>query len=312
VAAASWLVFAAPQTWTYLQPFADGTLRSLQALFAGGHSVAPSTSAGPLGNRLLAAGAVLIVAALLPVGWWQVWRAHRYQPWVVAVAIVSVSWYVTVAVRFTVADGSELAGRAATFTFVPAAFMAALGLAHLVGAEVHRLARIVAFSAPAVVLLLMFDGLANGWPPYWERLPGAYQVAGSERSVGPEEIATASWTLAALGPGNRFATDLGSFSVLGSYGYQNPLQDVAYLYTSPAFTPLDASQAQAQALRYIWVDQRLSQSLPTSGQYFPDDPGAGKYTRPLPEADLDKFNHVPGVARIYDSGNIVIYELAEP
>jgi hypothetical protein len=32
----------------------------------------------------------------------------------------------------------------------------------------------------------------------------------------------------------------------------------------------------------------------------------------LTTADLDKFNHAHGVDRIYDSGNIVIYELSEP
>jgi hypothetical protein len=309
-AAISWMVFAAPLTWTYLQPFAEGTLRSLQALFAGGHSAAPSTSAGPLGNRLLSAGTVLAVSALLPVGWWEVWRTRRRHLWVVAMAVVSASWYVTVAIRFTVADGSELAGRAATFTFVPAALMMALALGRLLGAGAHRLARIVALSAPVVVLMLIVDGLANGWPPYWERLPGPHQVAGSERSVGPEEIAAASWALAALGPGNRFATDAGSFAALGSYGDQNPLQDVAYLYTSPVFTSSDALQAQAQALRYVWVDQRLSQALPASGLYFPIDPNADRYRHPLPAADLTKFNGAPGIARVYDSGNIVIYKLA--
>jgi hypothetical protein len=44
-------------------------------------------------------------------------------------------------------------------------------------------------------------------------------------------------------------------------------------------------------------------------RYFPVDPNVGNYTRPLPLADLTKFNQVPGVARIYDSGNIVIYDL---
>jgi hypothetical protein len=309
-AAASWMVFAAPMTWNYLQPLAEETLRSLQALFAGGQSAAPSTSAGPLGNRLLAAGTVLTVSVLVPVGWWQVWRTHRRGLWVVAMAVVSSSWYVTVAVRFTVADGSELAGRAATFTYVPTALMVALALGRLAGAGAQRLARFVAVSAPIVVVMLIVDGLANGWPPFWERLPGPHQIAGSERSVGTEEIAAARWTLAALGPGNRFATDVGSFAVLGSYGDQDPLQAVAYLYTSPTYTSSDAAQAQAQALRYVWVDQRLSQSLPASGLYFPIDPNAGKYRHPLPAVDLSKFNQASGISRIYDSGDIVIYKLA--
>jgi hypothetical protein len=75
------------------------------------------------------------------------------------------------------------------------------------------------------------------------------------------------------------------------------------------YSQSDTLRAQAQALRFVWVDSRLSKSLPAYGQYFPVDPRAGKYTHPLPAADLDKFNHVPGVGRIYDSGNIVIYEL---
>ena len=308
-AAVSWLIFAAPQTLGYLQPFAYSTLHSIQALFAGGQSAAPSTSAGPLGNRMLSAGTVLIVSVLVPVGWWQVWRTYRYQPWVVSMTILSVGWYVTVAVRFAVADGSELAGRAATFAYVPTAFMVALAIGHLAGVTVRWLSRMAVLSAPVIVLTFIFNGLANGWPPYWERLPGPHQVAGADRSVGPEEIAAAQWTLSNLGPGNRFATDTGSYSVLGTYGDQLPLPKVAYLYTSSSFSVSDVSQAQAQALRYIWVDQRLSQSLPASGRYFPVDANAGKYTHPLPSADLDKFDRVRGIARIYDAGNIVIYEL---
>jgi len=308
-AAAGWLVSAAPQTWSYLQPFADLTVQSIRALLAGGHSSAPPTSGGPPGDQLLGAAAVLIVSALLPVGWWQVWRRYRGQPWTVAMAILSASWYVLVAVRLTVTDGSELAGRAATFTFIPAAYIVALAIGHLAGIAVRWQARAVAAAVLVVLLMLMFDGLANGWPPYWERLPGAYQVAGSERSVEPEVIDGARWTLAALGPGNQFAADFGSYPVLGSYGDQNPLRNVAYLYTSPVYSQSDTLRAQTQALRFVWVDSRLSKSLPAYGQYFPVDPRAGKYTHPLPAADLDKFNHVPGVGRIYDSGNIVIYEL---
>lgn len=310
VAVVGWLLFAAPGTPAYLQPFVEGTLHSFRSLLAG-HASAPRTSVVPFGNRVLAAAAVLIISALLPVGWWQVWRRYRDQPWIVAMAIASVSWYLIVAVRFTVTDGSQLAGRAGTFVFVPAAYIAALALGYLADTAVRWQARIAGAAVLAAVISIIFDGLANGWPPYWERLPGPHQVAGFEQSVGPEEIAAAKWALAALGPGNRFATDFGSYAVLGSYGDQNPLRDIAYLYTSSVFTPLDAGQAQIQELRYVWVDQRLSQSLPASGQYFPIDPNAGKYTRPLPWADLDKFNYVSGIARIYDSGNIVIYQLAE-
>lgn len=309
--AIGWLLFGAPETWAYLRPFADGTIQSFRSLFSG-HTSGPTTSVGPLSNRLLAATAAFVVSVLLPVGWWQIWQRRRRQPWSVALAIVSASWYVIVAIRFTVADGSQLAGRAATFTFVPAAYVVALAVGHLASSAMRWQARIVSAAVLVVVLFILSDGLVNGWPPYSERLPGPHQVAGYERSVGPEEIATAQWTLAVLGPGNRFAVDFGSAPVLGSYGDQSPVHNVAYLYTSRLYTQADALKAELQALRYVWVDLRLGKSLPVSGQYFLDDPNAGKYKHPLSAADLEKFNNVPGVNRIYDSGNITIYELPGP
>ncbi|HEY5989070.1 MAG TPA: hypothetical protein VIV12_22225 [Streptosporangiaceae bacterium] len=318
VTIAGWLVFEAPQTLGYLQPAVEGTLQSFRILLAGGHSSAPPASAGPLGNQALGAAGVVTLSVLLPFGWWQVWRRLRHQSWVVAMAIGSASWYAIVAVRLAVADGSELAGRAATFVYVPAGFVAALALAQFI-ATAYRGRTIggpkrwhAPFAVAAVLaggLLLMFDGLANGWPPYWERLPGPHQVAGTERSVGPEEIAAARWALAALGPGNRFAVDSGSYPVLGSYGDQEPVRDIAYLYTSAAFTRSDVRRAQEQALRYLLVDRRLAAALPVSGQYFPVDPDAGRYSGPLRAADLAKFDSAPGVARLYDSGDIVIYDL---
>jgi hypothetical protein len=318
---AAWIVFVAKSTVSYLQPIIDEALQAFRAALEGRHSGAgPVTSAanGPLENQALAAAAVLMMSALMPVGWWQVWRRYRRQPWAVALAIGSLSWFVIVAVRLLVADGSELAGRASTFAFVPAGFIAALAVIRLtdnslrwpvIRANVRIRAPVVVAAAAVAALVFIFNGLINGWPPYWERLPGPYQVAGSERSVGPEQVASADWALTALGPGNRFATDEGDFPVLGSYGDQNPVLGDAFLYTSPTFTQSAAQQVQALDIQYALVDQRLSQQLPASGSYFPIDPNSGQYTRPLPLADLTKFNDVPGVARVYDSGNIVIYDL---
>ncbi len=314
-----WIVFAAPATLSYVQPVVASALQGFRDVLVGGHSSGSATTAtaGPLGDQALSAAAVLCISMLLPVGWWQVRRRYRRQPWVMAMAIGSVSWYVVVAIRLFVADGSELAGRAATFVYIPAGFIAALAVIRLtdnslrwpvIRANVRRRAPVVVAVAVVGSVMLVFDGLANGWPPYWERLPGPHQVAGAEQSVGPLEIASAQWADEQLGPGNTFATDNGDFAVLGSYGDQNPIDNVAYLYTSPTFTGSDVQQAAKQAIRYIVVDRRLSEALPASGSYFPgNDPG--RYTHPLPLADLTKFDHVPHVARIYDSGDIVIYHL---
>ena len=320
-ALAAWIAFAAPSTPSYLQPVVTGALDSVRALLTGGHAGAsPAVSAanGPAENQALAAAAVVIMSALVPVGWWQVWRRYRRQPWVVALAIGAVTWFVVVAVRLVVANGSELAGRASTFAFLPAGFIAALAVIRLtdntlrspaVRANVRRRAPVVVAGAVAAALVLVLNGLVNGWPPYWERLPGPFQVAGAERSVGPEQVASADWALAVLGPGNRFATDEGDLPVLGGYGDQTMVGEDGDLYTAPAVTPVAAELVQAQSIGYVLVDRRLSEMLPASGQYFPVDLNSGTYTRPLPLADLTKFDRVPGVSRIYDSGDIVVYDL---
>lgn len=314
-----WIVFAAQATASYLGPAVASALQSLRNVFASGHSSGAAPAAvGPLGNQALSAVTVLAFSVLVPVGWWQVWRHYRRQPWVVAMAVGSVSWYVVVAIRLFVADGSELAGRAATFVYIPVGFIVALAVIRLtdnslrwpvIRADVRRRAPLVVAVAVAGATIFVFDGLANGWPPYWERLPGPHQVAGADRSVGPLEIASAQWAEAQLGPDNTFATDVGDFAVLGGYGDQNPLSNVAFLYTSPTLTKSDIQQATDQAIRYILVDQRLSEALPASGSYFAND--SAQYTHPLPLADLTKFDHVPHVARIYDSGDIVVYDLGD-
>jgi hypothetical protein len=306
-----WVIFVAPDTITYFRPTFDGVLQGLNALETGGSAHAPSTSASPAGDQLLEGIGILVTTALVILGCWRIWRRHRRQPWILAATIGSIGWFVALAVRVWTPDGQELSGRAAAFALVPVSLVAALAIIELLNTSLRRkwTSSAVAFVMAAVVMLL-FDGLANGWPPYYERLPGPHQVAGFERSVGPQEIATADWSLWALGPGNRFAADFGTYPVLAGYGDQNPLQEVGYLYTSPKFTSAIARRARAQAVHYVLADQRLTQSLPASGAYFPGDTAV--YTRPLPLADLTKFDYLPGVARVYDSGDIVIYNLQGP
>jgi hypothetical protein len=303
--AVCWLTFAAPETISYLQPTAENTLRSVQSVVSGGHSSAPPVSNGPFSNRLLGMAAVLLASLILPFGLWHVWQNFRRQAWIVAMAIGSLSWYAVVAVRLLVADGSELAGRASTFVFVPTAFIAALAVPRVATILSRHVLTVACCIVAANVLL--FDGLANSWPPYWERLPGAYQAGGDERSVSPEGIDAAEWALSALGPGNRFAADIGNTPLLGSYGDQNPIFGVSFIYTSSTFRESDAEEIQALSIAYVLVDLRLSQMLPISGRYFAVDPN--HYSHPLSRAGLTKFNHIPGVSRSYDSGNIVIYSL---
>jgi hypothetical protein len=303
-----WIIFVAPDTITYFRPTITGVVQGLNALQKGGSSNSPSTSAAPFGNQILEGIAILVISSLLIFDSRRVWRRYRNHPWIIAMTIGSLGWFIDLAVRVATPDGQELAGRTATFVYIPVSLVAALALSKLVGVRfLLRWEPIVITVMAAGAVTLLFDGLANGWPPYWERLPGPHLVSSFERSVGPLEIATSDWTLSALGPGNRMASDGGIYPVLIGYGGQDPLQDIGYLYTTQKFSPSIAAMASAQAVRYVVVDSRLSQSVPAAGSYFPGDSTVA--TKTIPLADLTKFNHISGVARVYDSGDIVIYNL---
>jgi hypothetical protein len=60
---------------------------------------------------------------------------------------------------------------------------------------------------------------------------------------------------------------------------------------------------------FIVVDKRMSQQLPADGAYFTDDPRAGRYRSAIRVRDLDKFNGIAGVSRIFEDGTMTVYAL---
>ena len=304
-----WIAFIAPDTVSYFSPTVVGMVQSLKNLTNGGASGAASTSSSPFGNTALEAIGLLLITVLIAVGAWQTWKRHRRHPWIMGMAIGgTLGWIASLGIRLGTADGQELAGRAATYIYIPVCVLAALALTTLVNSSpVRRFGSAVTAVIVAAITALLIDGLANGWPPYWERLPGPHQVAAFEASVDPEEIAISYWSLAQLGPGWRIAADQGIYPVLIGYGGQNPQQQVSWAYATPTWTTADTSEAAAENIQYVETDTRLTKSLSPNGVYFPGD--TVMPTKPLPLVNLTKYNHIQGVARVYDDGTITFYDL---
>jgi hypothetical protein len=303
-----WISTVARFTISYFAPTVTGIVSGIEALSKNGTSQAPSASSGPFNDTLLGAGALLAITVLIGLGCWQAWRRHRRHPWIIGMMLGCLGWFVDLGIRLGTPDGQELAGRAATFVYIPVSVLAALALTRVVNSgPVRRWGAAVTAVIVAAVVTLLIDGLANGWPPYWERLPGPHLVASFEASVDPEEINTSYWTLQYLGPGNRIAADNGIYPVLLGYGQQNALQAISWLYASPTWTTKMQGMSYAQDVQYVETDIRLSQSLPPAGTYFPGDETPA--TKTIPLANLTMYNKIDGVARVYDDGNINIYYL---
>lgn len=305
----AWIAGPARDTISYFAPTVTGIVSGIQALTQSGQSTAPPTGGNPLDNTVLTLAGLLVTFVLILAGCWQAWKRHRRHPWIFGMMIGSLGWFGSVAVRLGTPDGSELFGRSATYVYIPVCILGALALTKLVNSQLtRRWGTGVTAVVVSVSVMLIVDGLANNWPPFWERLPGPHQVSAFEASVGPREVAIGNESLPELGPGNRIAADAGIYPALFGYGAQNPLQVIGYLYTSPTWTAATAAQANADNVQYVETDTRLTQSVPPGGgNYFPGDstPPAG----PLSRANLAKFNHIRGVARVYDDGTVSIYDL---
>jgi hypothetical protein len=303
-----WIATLGKATISYFSPTVLGILSGINSLSKNGDATAPTTTASPFSNQVLQYVGLLVLTVLIVIGCWQAWRRHRGHPWIIGMMIGCLGFFGFIAIRLATPDGQELAGRAATYTYIPVSVLAALALTRLVNSgPVRRWGGAVIAVVLVAVVTLIIDGLANGWPPYWERLPGPHQVSSFESSIGPEEIATSDWTLQYLGSGNRIAADSGIYPLLLGYGDQNALQQISFLYATPTWVPAIALEATQNQVQYVLTDGRLTQLLPLNGTYFPGD--ITFVTKTLPPANLDKFNHIGGVARVYDDGNINIYDL---
>lgn len=304
-----WIAFAARDTINYFSPTVTGIISGIQALTQSGQSTAPSTSTSPTNNTILEAVGLLVIFLLIVAGCWQAWKRHRRHPWIFGMMIGSLGWFISLGLRLGTPDGQELAGRSAIYVYIPVCILAALAMTRLVNSPLARRwgAGVTAVVVTASVVLVI-DGLANGWPPYWERLPGPHQVSAFESSVGPREVAIGNESLPMLGPGNRIAADAGIYPLFFGNGGQNPLQVIAYLYETPKWTLPVAKQASAQDVQYVETDTRLTKALPPGGgTYFPGQDSAD--TKTIPLANLTKFDHIEGVSRVYDDGTIRIYDL---
>jgi hypothetical protein len=63
-------------------------------------------------------------------------------------------------------------------------------------------------------------------------------------------------------------------------------------------------------IHYLVIDMRITQGAPLYGYYFENWEQKVVPTKiPLNPAALQKFDNLPNVSRIYDNGNIRIYDI---
>lgn len=261
----------------------------------------------PLGNRRPQPGVAVMQATML-----RAWHRNKGNAVALVFAVVALLYPVMLGLRLTT-SGWEIANRSSEFIFWAVAYVICLGFLALRSRRVAEGVWRAAFVIWATIIFL--GGTIAGWPP-WARLPGPYLVSADSRSVEPESIAAAEWAGLHLEAEGRIAADRINTLLLANYGHLWPVtHQHDRLYISPVYMSerlggYELGLIRAVRLQYALVDQRLAQSLPRVGVYFEvGEPGSERYSAPPPLENLMKFDRLPNVSRLFDSGNIQIYDV---
>ena len=86
--------------------------------------------------------------------------------------------------------------------------------------------------------------------------------------------------------------------------------DTAPVFFSSHVGPNELAILRRAKVRYLIVDLRLAYAYPKLGFYFePYEPGAFHHIAPIDLEVLTKFSTIPQINRVFDSGDIVIYDV---
>ncbi|HET8912946.1 MAG TPA: hypothetical protein VFN23_15845, partial [Ktedonobacteraceae bacterium] len=266
----------------------------------------------PVWERLISLFTVGAIMLALPFSWFCLWKRYRRNPLMWVFGLMTLLYPASLLLRLT-DTGSEASDRSSAFLFLGISSLLAIYIAQFW--PVRRL-NWIKTSLIGVTISLIFMGsiiLGAGIPPSF--LPGPYQVSADSRSIEPEGIQAAFWAHAYLGPNNRVATDRVNQFLMATYGGQyvvTPIGDhldVADVFFSSVVGDYEAALLQRAQIRYLVVDMRLSTGLPQVGFYIEQgEPDSFTRTSPMDRQYLTKFSTVPQINRLFDSGNIVIYD----
>ena len=312
----AWLLGVSSITIGYLVPHVSDSVQAMLRLIAGedtGRKLFQSSTgqASPL-ERVTGLASAGLTMLGLPFGLLQWWQQQRNNVASVLLVLSALAYPVTLVMRLTEASW-EIAARSASFVFIGVAYILALGIEQLRLSE-GRLwpTRLVFASCAAVVFA---GGVIAGRSP-WSRLPWPYAVGAESRSIEPQGIAAAEWARTFLGPDNRMAADRTNTSLMGSYGEQRVITEltdgvsISGVFLSPQLGSSELAVLRRARIRYLVVDRRLSTALPLGGQYYEKwERQIVAYSTPIELTTLDKFARIRDVNRIFDSGDMAIYDV---
>ena len=307
-----WEYEVAPSTGSYLLPvLRRGFQQTIDTLRgrSSGRGLFESTvgasheQVAPYWQRGIAIAAVGLIVLALPFGWRQITRRYTANPWVITLGIAAALYVAMLPMRLVPAAW-ETSNRSSEFLFV--------GVALTIGLAASRrwwTSRWFSPLAAVYIAVLLVGGVVAGWPPR-VLLSQPYRAQVGNAVIGTQPSAAASWAADVLGPNHRFAAPEAVGRELLVHGDQTAFVtsapfDIRGIVFGNVITSGMVSTLADRRIRYVATDRRASGDDSMGGYFFG---GAGNTAVVNPRA-AQKYNGFFGVDRIFDSGDIVVYDV---
>jgi hypothetical protein len=304
--------------WGYLSGYFRSTFNELGRIITGTSTarqlfINNTGQPTPIWDKLLMITSLALASFGIPFGLLSIWKQHRHNSLALMFGLTSFFYPISQVFLFTNL-GAGITDRSVAFLFLPVSYVLTMLITQLW--PTRKLNWKGSSLVTCAIAVLFLGGIILDAGPSWSNLPGHYFVVDDVRSIEPEGIQAALWASSSLGPNNRVMTDRINRLLMSTYGNQWPVTEledkvnVAPVFFASSFGVKEVALLRSARIRYLVVDLRLSTSLPVVGFYFENlSEGGFDLTAPISRDALIKFNTVPQIKRVFDSGNIVIYDV---
>lgn len=321
-AAVAWLVVVASSAVGYVSPVLFEAFKATLKTASGEeaprtlfHSSAGNPAAEtPILARFVSLASVGLLGLGFLAGIRPSWRMRNREPFAVLFCLGSIGFFGALALRFAPAAW-ETGNRAGEFFFIGLAFVVATGAGWLLkpGSRLRLRRDLLAVALVVTVI----GGAIAGW--VWDsQLAKPLRITADGHLIESESLELAHWAalhpptsaLASLNSDSRMLLSIGNAEgkTDATYGIERILEENKLDYWMlPELRRID--------VHYIVADRRIDGNDNIRGYFFREpQPGCAHPKEKeeveacglLPAAAMRKFARLP-IGRIYDSGNIVVY-----
>ncbi|GAA0588443.1 hypothetical protein GCM10010172_86990 [Paractinoplanes ferrugineus] len=313
-----WLLWVAPKTASYLDPYLGRALNQFAAMFADNGESGRTLfkqSIAPWWEQKTAFAAqicALVLVAAAAVNFWKqgFFKRGEREPAALAMLVLG-ACYFPAAVLILTPSGAEGARRSWAFSYLGIALV----VAPLAVRLLDRWAAKAAVALLTVFAIVLVGNTAAGMNPSY-RFPGPPVYGSDTRAMTPEVVAASQWLRATQGRDLRIVADRYSGLIFGSFGGQEPVTgsvtfptyDVYLAQPGKPVSPQLIAQLSGWRFSYLVVDRRMAREVPEIQIYFENNEPIAHNGKPgFTIGQLAKFDRMPWTIKIYDSGDIAIY-----